>query len=121
MNITPPRICSNLVQKHPYFSEEDIPAGIYEGQTNKVSTIGLRALFATSDQISEKFAEKILSIIYKNSSEIAAQNKGNLIFRKKQAFKGTIAEMLHPGAIKYFATQGVVPGGHKDIPSSKVP
>ncbi|MGM0600676.1 MAG: TAXI family TRAP transporter solute-binding subunit [Candidatus Rifleibacteriota bacterium] len=105
----PPKICKRLVQQYPYFSQEEIPAGIYEGQANQISTIGLRALFATTDQISTKFAGKILSIIYQNSSEIAAQNKGNLIFRKKQAFKGTISEMLHPGAIKYFATQGVVP------------
>lgn len=105
----PPDICKKLVHQHPYFSQEEIPAGVYEGQTNEVSTIGLRALFATTDQISEKFAGKILSVIYENSSEIAAQNKGNLIFHKNQAFKGTIKDMLHPGAIKYFATQGIVP------------
>ncbi len=92
-----------LVKEYPYFSSETIQAGSYRGQITLCNTIGLRALLVTTEHLSDKDAHDFLKIIFQNSSLIAAQNNTSLQFRRSDYQKGVEPEMLHPGAIKFFA------------------
>ena len=98
----PENIQQNLVKQYPYFSPEQIPEASYNGQTARINTIGLRALLVASDQLSENEAKKILEVIYRNSSMIAAQNMTSVYFRKEDALKGFAEEMIHSGAKAFF-------------------
>lgn len=102
----PPEVQQQLVKEYPYFSTETIPAGSYRGQITPCNTIGLRALLVTTEHLSDKDAYDFLKIIFQNSLLISAQhNKHNtsLQFKRSDYLKGVEPEMLHPGAIKFFA------------------
>lgn len=104
----PAEVQKRLVDKYPYFSSEVIPPATYKGQLGSVSTIGLRALIASSEQLDKKQAKEILTIIYKNSALIASQNTTGIYFNVSHALKGVSAEMLHPAALEFFAAKGIM-------------
>lgn len=101
----PTEVQQRLIKEYPYFSPETIPAASYHGQISNVNTIGLRALLVTTENLSETDAQKILEVIYRNSSIIAVQNLGATNFRREDSAKGVEAEMMHKGASRFFSGQ----------------
>lgn len=100
----PLTVQKKLVNEYPYFSSETIPPASYQGQVEKIDTIGLRALLATSEQMSDTDAHRILETIYQNASLIASQNTASIFFRKDEGTKGVADEMLHIGAARFFSS-----------------
>lgn len=92
-----------LIKEYPYFSTEVVTAGSYNGQIKDIETIGLRALLVASEQLPDSEAEKILEVIYQNSSQIFSQSAGIQIFRREDSGKGVEPEMMHPGARSFFS------------------
>jgi TRAP transporter TAXI family solute receptor len=98
----PLEVQKKLVEEFPYYSAEIIAAGSYDGQINEVPTVGLRALLVATERLNNEDALKFLSIIYKDSLEIAAQNLASNLFVREDGLKGVDASMLHFAAQKFF-------------------
>jgi uncharacterized protein len=95
---------SELIEKYPYYAEDEIPAGTYSKVDEAVTTVAVRAMLVTNADISEDVIYDITKAIFENTDKIT-HAKGELI-KAENGLKGMGIE-LHPGAKKYFDEKGV--------------
>ncbi len=93
-----------LVEKHPYYAADTIPAGTY-GMENEVNTVAVLAMLAVSKDLSEDLVYDITKAIYENTDAIS-HAKGEFI-TLDTATDG-IGIDFHPGAEKYFKEEGLL-------------
>jgi uncharacterized protein len=95
---------AELIEKYPYYAEDEIPAGTYSKVDEAVTTVAVRAMLVTNADISEDVIYDITKAIFENTDKIT-HAKGELI-KAENGLKGMGIE-LHPGAKKYFDEKGV--------------
>jgi uncharacterized protein len=95
---------SELIEKYPYYSEDEIPSGTYSKVDEAVTTVAVRAMLVTNADISEDVIYDVTKAIFENTNAIT-HAKGELI-KAEDGLKGMGIE-LHPGAKKYFDEKGV--------------
>ncbi|WRP08161.1 TAXI family TRAP transporter solute-binding subunit [Rossellomorea aquimaris] len=95
---------SELIEKYPYYSEDEIPSGTYSKVDEAVTTVAVRAMLVTNADISEDVIYDVTKAIFENTDAIT-HAKGELI-KAEDGLKGMGIE-LHPGAKKYFDEKGV--------------
>ena len=95
---------SELIEKYPYYSEDEIPAGTYSKVDGAVTTVAVRAMLVTNADIPEDVIYDVTKAIFENTDKIT-HAKGKLI-KAEDGLKGMGIE-LHPGAKKYFDEKGI--------------
>jgi TRAP transporter TAXI family solute receptor len=89
------------------YVKDVIPAKTYPGQDkdNPIATVW--NILVTDDKMSDELAYKITKIIFENKADLVAvhQEAANLDY--KYQIKASSPVPWHPGAIKYFADNGV--------------
>lgn len=95
---------SELIEKYPYYAEDEIPAGTYSKVDEAVTTVAVRAMLVTNADISEDVIYDVTKAIFENTDKIT-HAKGKLI-KAENGLKGMGIE-LHPGAKKYFDEKGI--------------
>ena len=93
-----------LIEKYPYYAEDEIPAGTYSKVEGATSTVAVRAMLVTNADISEDVIYEVTKAIFENTDQIT-HAKGEVI-KAENALKGMGIE-LHPGAKKYFDEKGI--------------
>ncbi|WP_064092294.1 TAXI family TRAP transporter solute-binding subunit [Rossellomorea aquimaris] len=93
-----------LIEKYPYYAEDEIPAGTYSKVEGATPTVAVRAMLVTNADISEDVIYKVTKAIFENTDKIT-HAKGEVI-KAENALKGMGIE-LHPGAKKYFDEKGI--------------
>ena len=87
------------------YSKTVIPAGTYEGVTEDVTTVGVKATIIASEDVTEDEAYAIVKAIFEGKDAITeAHAKGAEL---DLAYASTCGLPYHPGAAKYFAEQGI--------------
>ncbi len=95
-----------LIDLCPYYNKYIIPAGTYNGQTEDVATVSIKATMIVSADASDEDVYNLTKGIFGHISEItAAHGKGSEL-SLENATTG-MAVPFHPGAAKYFAEQGI--------------
>ncbi|MEL7564564.1 MAG: TAXI family TRAP transporter solute-binding subunit [Dehalobacterium sp.] len=92
-----------------------IKANSYEGQTEDIETITVWSAYIASKDLSEDFVYELVKTTFESKEELA-----KVIKEAKELSLDVIAESignipLHPGAIKYYAEQGI------ELPDSAYP
>ncbi|MGR3763584.1 TAXI family TRAP transporter solute-binding subunit [Rossellomorea sp. NS-SX7] len=95
---------AELIEKYPYYAEDEIPAGTYSKVDEAVTTVAVRAMLVTNADISEDVIYDVTKAIFENTDQIT-HAKGKLI-KAENGLKGMGIE-LHPGAKKYFDEKGI--------------
>ena len=95
---------NELIEKYPYYSEEEIPAGTYSKVDDAVTTVAVRAMLVTNADIPEDVIYDVTKAIFENTDKIT-HAKGEII-KAEDGLKGMGIE-LHPGAKKYFDEKGI--------------
>ena len=98
-------IAKKLMADCPFYTAHIIPAGTYNGQTEDVATVTVKATLIVDANASEDDVYNLTKAIFDNASAIAAENaKGNEL-SIENAVSG-MAAPFHAGAAKYFAEKG---------------
>ncbi len=84
----------------------EIPANTYTGQTEKVSTVGVKALLLASEKMSDKTAEELTKQFFTHATEIQYATSLKEVFDANAAVDG-VQLPFHPGAKAYYASQGI--------------
>ncbi len=84
----------------------EIPANTYNGQTEKVATVGVKALLLASEKMSDKTAEELTKQLFAHATEIQYATSLKEIFDANAAVDG-VQIPFHPGAKAYYASQGI--------------
>jgi hypothetical protein len=100
---------SRLLKHSPAMSPGTIPAGIYP-RTGKIDTVAVRALFISSDSISDNAAYSIVRSIFNSANHnllVGSHRSAQAIrLRSAAAFRSV---PLHPGAQRFYVHAGIIP------------
>ena len=99
-------IAEKLMEESPFYTLYTIPAGTYEGQTEDVVTVTVKATLIVSANADEEAVYNLTKAIFDNTAAIAAENGKGAELSIENATSGMTAP-FHAGAAKYFAEQGV--------------
>lgn len=99
-------VADALMASCPFYTVYDIPAGTYEGQTEDVKTVTVKATLIVSADASEEAVYKLTAAIFDNIDAITAENAKGAELSIENATSGMTVP-FHAGAAKYFAEKGV--------------
>ena len=99
-------IAETLMAASPFYTLYTIPAGTYEGQTEDVVTVTVKATLIVSADAAEQDVYNLTKAIFDNTDAIAVENGKGAELSVDNATSGMTAP-FHAGAAKYFAEQGV--------------
>ena len=99
-------ISQKLMETSPYYTEYKIPANTYNGQTEDVTTVTVKATLIVSASASEDDVYNITKAIFDNIEDITAAHAKGAELSLENATEGMTAP-FHKGAAKYFAEKGV--------------
>ncbi len=99
-------VAEKLMSDCPFYTVYKIPAGTYNGQTEDVQTITVKATLIVSKDATEEDVYKLTAAIFDNIEAITAENAKGAELSIENATSGMTAP-FHAGAAKYFAEKGV--------------
>ena len=99
-------IAETLMASCPFYTTYAIPAGTYNGQTEDVTTVTVKATLIVSSSAKEDDVYKLTKAIFDNIDAITKENGKGAELSVENATSGMTAP-FHAGAAKYFAEKGV--------------
>ena len=97
---------AKLLDACPWYAAYTIPAGTYKGQDADAVTVTVKATLICRADLDDDVAYKIVSTIFNNTSDLAAQNAKCAEFSLEFATEG-IAVPFAAGAAKFFSENGI--------------
>jgi len=97
----------NLITKYPYFTQEEIPKGMYKGNPDSIKTFGVKAVLVTTSETSNKAVYTITKAILENFVIFKKFHSTYSNITKKSLLQGLSAP-LHEGAQKYYKEAGLL-------------
>ncbi len=95
-----------LLKAYDFYTEYEIPAETYTGQTEPVETVGVKAVLLASDKLSEKTVENLTRTLFANEQELQYSLSADIALDETEAVEG-ISVPFHKGAVKYYESAGV--------------
>ncbi len=99
-------VADSIMANCPYYTAYTIPAGTYNGQTEDVTTITVKATLIVSADIDEDTVYNLTKAIFDNTAAIFAEHAKGAELSIENATSGMTAP-FHAGAARYFAEKGV--------------
>ena len=90
----------------PYYTSYKIPAGTYNGQTEDVTTVTVKATLIVSTSADEEAVYNVTKAIFDNIDAITAAHAKGAELSLENATSGMTAP-FHAGAAKYFKEKGI--------------
>ena len=98
-------VADALMASCPFYTTYSIPAGTYNGQTEDVTTVTVKATLIVSASAKEDDVYKLTKAIFDNIDAITKENGKGAELSIENATSGMTAP-FHAGAAKYFAEKG---------------
>ena len=99
-------VADKLMADCPFYTSYSIPAGTYNGQSDDVTTVTVKATLIVSASASDDDVYNLTKAIFDNVDAIAAENGKGKELSVDNATSGMSAP-FHAGAAKYYAEKGV--------------
>ena len=99
-------IAAKLMASSPYYTAYKVPAGTYNGQTEDVTTVTVKATLIVSTSASEDAVYNVTKAIFDNIDTITAAHAKGAELSLQNATDGMTAP-FHAGAAKYFKEKGI--------------
>jgi hypothetical protein len=104
-----------FLKKNPAYSPYEIPANVYNGQTEPVQSVGLWNVWVCRADLPEDAVYEITKTLWENQEKFAELHQAYRDSMKlENALKG-LSVPLHPGAYKYYKEKGL------EIPDYLIP
>ena len=91
---------------YPDYVECVIPAGTYQGQTEDIHTLGVRAVLLVSNSLDDETVRKLTQYIFQNAETLRAGIVSEGSYTAAYAAE-SIRIPFHPGAAAYLKEQGI--------------
>lgn len=98
-------IIEKLCADKPYVPYT-IPAGTYSGQDKDAATVAINSVLLASAELDEDTVYAITKAIYEKTALLTHSSAAYI--KLETAIDGIDAEMLHPGAAKYYREMGIL-------------
>ena len=95
-----------LLKEQPYYTQVNLPANTYRGQTAAVPTIAVMAVWTAHDGVPDNVAYEVTKALYENTAIMGQVHvQGRNITLQTATAVGSVP--MHPGALRYFREKGV--------------
>lgn len=95
-----------LKKSYKFYTDCIIPKETYNGQTEDVHTVGVKAVLLASDQLSTDTVKDITKILFKNKQELQYSLPVDISLDEKSAVEG-VTIPFHKGAAAYYEECGM--------------
>lgn len=95
-----------LMNLYPGYNECVIPAGTYEGQTNDIRTVGVRAILVVDPKMDDKTAKRLIEEVFNNSSMLNSDIVTDDMITPENAVT-SVGIPFHSAAADYLLEKGV--------------
>ena len=99
-------VAEKLMADSPYYTAYTIPANTYNGQTEEITTVTVKATLIVSTSADETTVYNITKAIFDHIDDVKAAHAKGAELSLENATEGMTAP-FHPGAAKYFAEKGI--------------
>lgn len=99
-------VAAAIMANCPYYTAYTIPAETYNGQTEDVTTITVKATLIVSADLDEDTVYNVTKAIFDNTAAISQEHAKGAELSIENATAGMTAP-FHAGAARYFAEKGV--------------
>ena len=99
-------LIKKIRKEYPFFIASNIPAGTYRGIDHDVTTLAVKAILITHDQMSEEVIYNFTKAMFDNIKDIQGAHAAARQINLKTALDGLTAP-LHPGAAKFYKEKGM--------------
>lgn len=97
-----------LLDQYPYYTAATIPGGMYRGNDEDVSTMGVGATLVTSANVDEEVVYQLVKAVFDNFEDFKSLHPAlENLEAAAMANEGNSAP-LHPGAERYFREAGLI-------------
>ena len=97
-----------LVNENPYYRVATIPAGMYAGTDEEVTTFGVGATFVTSANVPDEVAYTVAKAVMSNLDDFRGLHPAFANLDAAQMVADGLSAPLHPGAIKAYQELGLM-------------
>ncbi len=105
VNAQSPEI-EKLIADRPYYRTATIPAGMYPGQNEDITTFGVGATFVTSADVSDEVVYTMVRAVFENFEDFKKLHPAFANLKEAEMIKDGLSAPLHPGAEKYYKERG---------------
>lgn len=100
-------VLEEFVANNEGFGIDQIPADVYEGQTEPVNVLASYTVLAVHDGLDDDLVYSITKALYENREKIAEVVPDFGFLSSETAFFGINKDNVHPGAMRYFEEQNI--------------
>lgn len=98
---------AKLIDKYPFYTKFNIPAGTYKGVGADAQTVAVVASYIVADSLAEDLVYKMTKALFEHAEEITAGHPKGAELDPAYSIS-SISIPLHPGAEKYYKEVGVL-------------
>ncbi len=99
-------LLAHAVRRRPGLSLAKIPADLYQDKAEDLSTVGLRAVLATSERTPPALVYRLVKAVLENLDALRGQHPVLRTLEGERMIRAGIAVPLHAGARRYYREQG---------------
>lgn len=107
IDVSGPEI-DKLVADNSYYRVATIPAGMYEGTDQDVTTFGVGATFVTSAAVPEEVAYIVAKAVMSNLDDFRSLHPAFANLKAEEMVRDGLSAPLHPGAEKAYKELGLI-------------
>lgn len=101
-----------IIRSNPFYYQDIIPAGTYEGQETDVDTFGIKCLLCVSADMDEELAYELTALLYENADALGQEHASLLAMGKEGFMYDSLPISLHPGAERFYREKHLLPTAH---------
>ncbi|MFM1891359.1 MAG: hypothetical protein RLZ44_436 [Pseudomonadota bacterium] len=98
-----------ILERHPHLRRMSVPAGTYQGQTERIDSVGLWSLILVRPDLSEATAYRLAQAIHGGAQLLASRLPQGRYTTAENTVAEVPEERLHPGAARYYRDAGLLP------------
>lgn len=95
-----------LAADNAYYAMASIPAGMYSGTENAVTTFGVGATFVSSADTSDEVVYQVVKAVFDNFDRFKKMHPAFENLEEAKMITNNLSAPLHPGAVKYYKERG---------------
>ena len=101
INVSGPEI-DKLVEENPFYRVATIPAGMYKGTDEEVTTFGVGATFVSSSDVPEEIGYIVAKAVFDNIDDFRKLHPAFANLKESEMIKDGLSAPIHDGAMKYY-------------------
>lgn len=95
-----------LVAENPFYRVATIPAGMYKGNDEEITTFGVGATFVSSTDVSDEVVYTVVKAVFENFEDFKGLHPAFNNLTEEEMINDGISAPLHDGAMQYYQERG---------------